>query len=196
MLRFWRRIRRNLHPRLPGRMVTLRPLGPEDLGRLSDWFQQTDLVSQAFGVRAEAAALQEMGREFLQGLFSGYKETLAIENQEGRLIGFVTYLLSGGQTQVAKIGILIGEETSRGRGYGTDALGALLEWLFNSVKVARCELDTASFNLRARRCFEKCGFLESGTITNLQLGANQVEEKVWMYLTREDYQAIARGLLE
>lgn len=187
MLKFWHKIRRNLHPRLKGEKVWLRPLDEADLDLLYRWFMEPELVSQAFGVKADPGSLDEMGREFLESLFYSRKEALAIEDGAGELTGFVTYLMTSEQGLAAKIGILIGREEDRGKGCGTDAMLTLMTYLFGERKVQRCELDTARFNLRARRCFEKCGFISSGTLIDIHGQGDEPAERIWMYLTREEF---------
>jgi len=187
VLKFWHKIRRNLHPRLEGRQIGLRPLDEADLDLLYRWFKEPKLVSQAFGVIADNVSLDEMAREFLESLFSGHKEALAIEDGLGDLIGFITYVMASEQGLAAKIGILIGREEDRGKGYGTDAMLTLLTFLFTERQVQRCELDTASFNHRAQRCFEKCGFVSSGRLIDIPGRGMEPAERIWMYLTREDF---------
>lgn len=63
---------------------------------------------------------------------------------------------------------LFDEETLRlaagrpGRGYGTEATRAVLDYAFDRIGVHRVELDVYSFNPRAQRSYEKAGFRYEG----------------------------------
>ena len=50
-----------------------------------------------------------------------------------------------------------------GHGYGTDALRAVMRWCAGEpLKLRRLRLRVAEHNLRARRCYAKCGFVATG----------------------------------
>lgn len=60
----------------------------------------------------------------------------------------------------ATIGIIIGERTHWGRGYGGDAMRALLRYAFEDLGLALVRLHTFGDNLRAQAAFRKVGFVE------------------------------------
>jgi len=64
----------------------------------------------------------------------------------------------------AGLGISIGEEANRGKGHGTDMLRALLAFAFASLRLERVWLDVYGFNDRARRVYERVGFVEEGIL--------------------------------
>ncbi|WP_370942714.1 GNAT family N-acetyltransferase [Amycolatopsis sp. cg5] len=49
-----------------------------------------------------------------------------------------------------------------GKGYGTDATAAVLDFAFDVVGLHRVSLGVFTFNPRARRVYEKCGFVAEG----------------------------------
>jgi len=49
-----------------------------------------------------------------------------------------------------------------GRGYGTEATGAVLDHAFDAIGLHRVALDVYSFNPRAARSYEKAGFRYEG----------------------------------
>ena len=49
-----------------------------------------------------------------------------------------------------------------GRGYGTEALRAVMAHAFDDVGMHRISLEVFSFNPRAQRVYEKCGFTVEG----------------------------------
>lgn len=82
---------------------------------------------------------------------------------EGRHIGNVMIynidLLKG----EAEIGITIGERRYWSRGYGTDALKALVAHIFATTSLTRLYLKTLDWNIRAQRSFQKAGFVRYST---------------------------------
>ncbi|MFD9889102.1 GNAT family N-acetyltransferase [Amycolatopsis sp. NPDC059027] len=49
-----------------------------------------------------------------------------------------------------------------GRGYGTEAVRLVLDYAFGLVGLHRVQLEVFDFNPRARRVYEKCGFVAEG----------------------------------
>ena len=58
--------------------------------------------------------------------------------------------------------IALAGPTWRGRGYGTEAGRAVVEWAFDEVGLHRIGLDVFSFNPGAQRSYEKIGFRVEG----------------------------------
>ena len=64
----------------------------------------------------------------------------------------------------AQLGIFIGEVAEWGKGYGTDAVNALVDFGFAELRLERIWLNVWTENPRARRAYEKAGFVHEGTI--------------------------------
>lgn len=96
-------------------------------------------------------------------LFPGpYRRSLAIEDHEGWHIGNAMYYNIDTLRQEAEIGITIGERKHWGRGLGTAAMRLLVDYLLGRLGFSRLHLKTLAWNRRARRCFQKAGFVECG----------------------------------
>jgi RimJ/RimL family protein N-acetyltransferase len=93
---------------------------------------------------------------------SPYRKSLAIEDEQGRHIGNVMYYNIDTLHREAELGITIGEEGCWGQGYGSEAVGVLLEHLLLRLGFKRIYLKTLDWNERARRCFRSAGFVEHG----------------------------------
>lgn len=61
---------------------------------------------------------------------------------------------------VATLGIIIGEKSHWSKGYGPEAIQALLEHAFDDLHLSRVKLSTFADNLRAQAAFKKAGFVE------------------------------------
>ena len=66
--------------------------------------------------------------------------------------------------RVAVVGIMIGDKDYWGKGYGTDAMRVLMKFIFEDMNIHKIRLSTFSFNSRAKRCYEKCGFQVEGIL--------------------------------
>ena len=86
----------------------------------------------------------------------------AVDDLEGKHIGNLMYYdIDEGKGEV-ELGIMIGDRDYWDQGYGTDAIITVLHHIFTTTALKRIYLHTLNWNLRAQRCFEKCGFVTRG----------------------------------
>lgn len=90
----------------------------------------------------------------------------AIDTLNGEHIGNCSYFNFDDMKREAEMGIMIGEKTYWDQSYGTDAILTSLNYVFSHSPIETIHLKTLDWNYRAHRCFEKCGFTYSGTITS------------------------------
>jgi RimJ/RimL family protein N-acetyltransferase len=88
----------------------------------------------------------------------------AIETLDGKHIGNCTYYNIDSSRKEVELGIMIGDREYWGKGYGSDAVVTLVHHIFHDVGMQRICLHTLEWNVRAQRCFEKCGFVPCGRI--------------------------------
>jgi ribosomal-protein-alanine N-acetyltransferase len=92
------------------------------------------------------------------------RERFAIETPDGEHIGNCTYYAIDNNKGEAELGIMIGNRTYWGKGYGASAVSALVRHIFKNTKLTRIYLKTLISNKRAQRCFAKCGFTPCGRL--------------------------------
>lgn len=97
-----------------------------------------------------------------QQIYSGSYQ-FAIETLDGKHIGNCSYYSIDNILQEAEMGIMIGDKGFWNQGYGQDALGISLDYILSQTNLKRIYLKTLSWNERARKCFEKCGFRVYGS---------------------------------
>lgn len=124
--------------------------------------------------------------ENFQEIMNINRKTLSIINEKGVLVGYLTYKSSEDTINVYNIGITIGSNFW-GRGYGTDSIRVLLNYLFMFKAAHRIELEVVEYNKRAIRCYEKCGFKIEGTKRNKYFSEGQYHNTIIMGILREEY---------
>jgi RimJ/RimL family protein N-acetyltransferase len=90
-------------------------------------------------------------------------KTFIIEARDGGVsesIGLAT--LYGFRRTGCELGIKIGPESLRGRGYASEAVELLVGYCFDTLGLQVVRGSTLSHNTRMQRVFEKCGFREVG----------------------------------
>lgn len=130
----------------------LRPATPDDL----------DFVCSLQARPEYHALIAEDGRDRLLGYLSGTSEQLLIWAQEDRPEGFV--LLSGNLYGSGKVELRRLALDKPGRGQGQALLADLIAYVFDELGAYRLWFDVADDNDRARRAYERAGFIHEGTL--------------------------------
>jgi RimJ/RimL family protein N-acetyltransferase len=92
------------------------------------------------------------------------RHEFAIETLDGKHIGNCVYYNVNTAESKAEMGIMIGNRDFWNQAYGTEAVMAFLDHIFNRTALQRVYLSTLDWNVRAQKCFKKCGFVELGQL--------------------------------
>jgi RimJ/RimL family protein N-acetyltransferase len=93
------------------------------------------------------------------------RHEFGIDTLSGEHIGNCVYYNVDQVERKTEVGIMIGKRNYWNKGYGVEAINALLEIVFQKTRLERAYLTTLDWNDRAQRCFKKCGFKECGHVT-------------------------------
>jgi RimJ/RimL family protein N-acetyltransferase len=89
---------------------------------------------------------------------------LAIDTIDGKHIGNCTFYDIDEKKGEAQLGIMIGEREYWEKGYGKDAVCAMVHYAFENTWLYRIYLKTLDWNTRAQKCFMGCGFITYDSI--------------------------------
>lgn len=115
----------------------------------------------------------------------------AVENLNGEHIANCVYYNINSSESQTEIGIMIGNRYYWNQGYGFEIINTLMGYIFHTIKLDHIYLTTLTWNIRAQKCFKKCGFKESGLIERdrrsfLLMSIDRVEwEKLQTSIKRE-----------
>jgi len=148
---------------IKGRKVVIRPKKLTDAE--NDYRWQTDPELSALDAMIPSTmTFPEFYREYLNWLRHPYygRITFGVDTPEGKHIANCVYYNIDEVKNETEIGIMIGDRDYWSKGYGTDIMCTLIEFIFRKMKFRRVYLKTLHDNMRAQRCFEKCGLTPCG----------------------------------
>ncbi|MBQ7568999.1 GNAT family N-acetyltransferase [bacterium] len=140
--------------------LTLRGLREQEIAVFSGWLRDLHLARYAFGLSLDAddSYIQGVVNDHISFLKQDRRSYVAI-CVNNKLIGCIYYHIRDiDGLRFGILGIFIGLEEERGRGYGTRSLDLLLGFLFGELGCSCVELDTANYNKVAQRTYEGLGF--------------------------------------
>jgi RimJ/RimL family protein N-acetyltransferase len=176
---------------LIGERVTLRAQRREDLIRQAEW--DNDLQTKLL---ADDDPPRPVSLEWLQAQYDReMQDERKIRDEAwfamevgGVLIGGCGLMGMSATHRTCWLGISIGDPDSRGKGYGREAIGLLLEYAFRYRNMRKVCLSTGSDNERAQRCYRACGFVEEGRLRQQEWCDGRYIDSVQMGLLREEWE--------
>lgn len=109
---------------------------------------------------------------------------------DGRAVGDINLFNIDERNRSAMLGLSIWRTEDRGRGYGTDAVRALVRWAFRQKNLHRIELGVAPHNERAVRVYERVGFVAEGRRRESHYEDGRYVDDIIMGLLRSDFEAM------
>jgi RimJ/RimL family protein N-acetyltransferase len=101
------------------------------------------------------------------------------ERHTGEPIGNLSISLDH-RNRAGRFGIMIGEESNRGKGFGTEATRLALDYAFTAQGLHNVMLSVYEFNAAGRRCYEKAGFREIGRRRECRLMGGRLWDEIFM----------------
>lgn len=172
--------------RLSTERLLLRPFEQRDLEDLFEYARQPE-VGPAAGWRPHEDI--EETREVLQNFLGNSEELAIVDRAEDKVIGSIG--LTKDERRDNNRAKAMGYALNRrywGRGYMVEAVGAVLNYGFNTLLLNLVSIYHFPFNEQSRRVIEKCGFVYEGTLRQAKgIYDGRVHDVVCYSMTREEY---------
>jgi len=170
-----------------GKNVNIRTVNIFDYKFFAKWFNNIEIMGNAFGIIADDKYVLKVSKEYLKEITDTPSNTFTIVSKTNRQLGVIRFSIKGTNTLYATLGILFGENRFLGKGYGTEAMFLVLEYFFSKRQLSYIELDTAVFNERAQRTFKKCGFKDMGEFQEVDYRTGNILYKVLMRVEKDTF---------
>ena len=156
-------------PYLYGHNLRLRSAERTDIPQFLRWINDPEVV-------ANLEVYAPMGTVEEEAWFDAMKQrpidehTLVIEihpeesDQEWVVIGNTSFFPIDHKAHSVEIGIMIGEKAYWNKGFGTEAMRTMCRYGFDELNLNRVWLRVYDTNPRARKAYEKAGFVYEGTM--------------------------------
>jgi RimJ/RimL family protein N-acetyltransferase len=107
----------------------------------------------------------KLKKEFAENaLSSDSSERLLIIDGYGRIVGIILHFTNAHYSTAREIGFQIFDVQARGKGYATEAVRLLVEYLFKSFTLNRLEVRMDTRNKASENVALKCGFVKEGSL--------------------------------
>ncbi|HZE40341.1 MAG TPA: GNAT family protein [Stackebrandtia sp.] len=175
----------SIKPTLKGERATLVPMAPEHFPAL--WKAMNDPeVTRYTGSRGETT--EEVARHWTstRGDTTDRLDLAIVDNATGECVGEAVLNEWEPEDRRCNFRIMIGPD-GQGRGLGTDATRLIVGYGFETLGLHRISLGVYAFNPRARRAYEKAGFVREGVERDELLWDGQWVDNIIMSILEDEW---------
>lgn len=178
-------------PTLTGDLVVLRPLDEDDFDPMMAAMADPE-VTRFTGSRGEVE--EEQYREWLRTRKdqTDRLDLAIVDRATGACVGEAVLNDWSPQDESCGFRILIGPQ-GRGRGLGTEATALIVGYGIEELGLHRIELTVFAFNPRARRAYEKAGFVLEGRLRDALLWDGERVDNLYMSVLAPQWRARAQS---
>jgi len=178
-----------VEPMLRHGSVFLRPAERDDLALFVRWLND-DRTTRTLALRSPLSLALEEGwfGRLLEHHGNDVWHFVICRADDGRPVGAIDLHDIDHVNGSASLGIVIGDPADTNQGYGSDALRALLAFGFGELRLERIWLDVYAYNDRARRVYERVGFVHEGTLRHGLFRAGAFHDVHRMAILRAEWE--------
>lgn len=174
------------YKKIEGERIYLSPMCIDDAEKYTKWMNDFKVTDGINGSR-NVISLESEKKWIEENSKAGNYNFSIVKKDNDELIGNCSFHDLDKIWGNATIGIFIGEEENRNKGYGTEALKLLIGYGFDYLNLNNIMLNVYSFNENAIACYKKVGFKEIGRRRQCVMKKNERYDIIYMDIIREEY---------
>lgn len=174
--------------KIVGDRIYLSPLDINDAEKYVKWMCDKK-VSDGIHSTAKIQNVESEKNWIMKELESGRYTFAVVLKENDELIGNASIMNLNQRDRTATLGIFIGEEDFRGKGYGQEVLNLLLDYGFNILNLHNIDLGVFSFNEGAINCYKKVGFKEYGRRREVYYLNGKYHDEILMEILEDEYRS-------
>jgi RimJ/RimL family protein N-acetyltransferase len=170
---------------IAGELVLLRALEPDDLERCYRWMNDPEIV-RTLKHRYPMAFHKEA--EWLQRAVNPphTERHFAIERRDNRThIGNTSVHDIDWVSRTAELDLFLGEPSAWNRGFGRDAIRAVMRFAFDEMNLQKLRISVFDYNERAKHVLISSGFVQEGKLAREFYREGQFHDIVILAAFRE-----------
>ena len=172
------------YEKMSGKRIYLSPMNEEDAEIYTIWMNDREITdnlgssTMVFSEEAERGWVEENSGEY---------QFAIIESESNEIIGNCGIQAVTHTFQRAELGLFIGDEENRNKGYGKEVLSLLLEYCFDTLNLHNVMLKVFSFNERAVHTYSRVGFKEIGRRREAYYAKGRFWDEIYMDILKDEF---------
>lgn len=170
--------------KINGDRIYLSPISVEDKEIYTKWVNDKS-VAENIGNYYKVISLS-VEEEKIKQMEKKYSFSIVLK-EKNELIGYVSLMDINFINQTATLGIFIGDEKNRNKGYGKEAIKLILNYGFNYLNINNIMLHVYSFNKKAINLYEKIGFKKIGVRRDSIYSNGLFYDEIFMDILKSEF---------
>lgn len=168
--------------------LILKKLTPEVFTRLFQNYSEAE-ITKLLGLAGREEFIRE--KEKSDGGYKTYDRTIAsfllVLKETGETIGRGGFHNWYKAHRRAEVGYVLNKEEHKRKGYMSEALGAMLDYGFNTMDLNRVEAFIGPGNTASQKLVKKYGFTQEGHLRQHYISGAEIQDSLIFSLLKEEY---------
>ncbi|MCI8747553.1 MAG: GNAT family N-acetyltransferase [Lachnospiraceae bacterium] len=176
-----------------GKKIYLRAMEPDDMEMYRDMINNPDIEKMLGGGWSFPVSRKEQMLWYDKAVIdkTNLRFTIVIqETQEA--VGMVNLVDIDWENGTAFHGIRMNKE--KGKGYGTDAVMALMRYAFEKLRLVRLDTTIIEYNVISQKMYQKCGWIIEGKKKKASFRDGKYFDLFLVGVTDEEYYEVKEKL--
>jgi [ribosomal protein S5]-alanine N-acetyltransferase len=171
---------------LKGKNVDLKLVEKDDYSQFIEWTQDWDFLGR-FWPPIRHRTKQEAEKDFAEPKNPGLEFTrYYVQKKDGKRIGFFVHFWGSQVYNWMEIGYAT-DVSERGKGYATEAVQIMVDFLFLTRQIARLQAVVDVENQGSQKVVERAGFSQEGELRNAYWTRGGWRNGYMYSITRDDW---------
>ena len=170
-----------------GERIELRRHAPENYRLYGEWYGDPE-IWRLTSWAASPLSSSAVERLFADREHSPTDDSFAIHLKGGEApIGVISLMNISEANDSAELSVIVGDPEDRHRGYGAEAIDAILRYGFEELGLNRVGLSVFAFNEDAISTYEKLGFREEGRLRKALKRDDGFHDAILMSISQSEW---------
>ncbi len=174
------------YKKLVGERIYLSPIDSNEVDSYLKWMNEDRTLAVNFGTYAQVISSKADMNWLYEPPKSMHRFAIVLLESD-TLIGSISLHNIDQLNRSAYIGIFIGGEENRGKGYGAEAIRLILGYGFNTMNLHSINLTVHADNLAGIACYKKVGFREVGRLPEVLFFDGRYVDMLLMAILEDEF---------
>lgn len=176
---------------LKGTKIYLRQIHQGDMPQIHQAHEDEEL--RYLTHTKESYTLKEMTKRYKQLRKDVTREDFSIcVTESNQLIGDLTLFAIDLESKKARFRLTLHDKNYQNKGYGTEVVTLVQDFVFKELKLNRLEVEVLSHNSQGIHLFAQTGFKQEGVLRQFVYLNHQYSDNILMAMIRVDYHQARR----
>lgn len=182
------------YKKIIGERLYLSPINTDEVDTYLKWMNEDKTLAVNFGQYSRMVSLKSDLNWLYEPPQNMHRFAIVLLDND-MLIGSISLHNIDHLNRNAYIGIFIGGEAQRNKGYGAEAIRLVLNYGFKTMNLHSINLTVHADNFAGMSCYKKVGFREVGRLPEVLFIDGKYVNKVYMSILEHEFSSDSNNVI-